>query len=353
MRRSRKEYEQAIQGYDRAARLRPDDPQILYDRVSVYLEAGRAADALRVLDEPHKSRLVFSTGSLRALVHSALGQGDLALEEANSAVASNSGVWDGYFAYLGRGTIYRSRNDCARAVEDFSRAIALNIPDQTALAQRAECRITLKQYADAVADLTELITRSPKTPAYYLSRANAYSFMNDNEGAMHDYDEAVALDPKNPFALGNRAMLYGKMGRFADGMPYIDAAIKLKPDSVDLYRLRAQLETDLHQTDKAVADYSSALDLKPDDLEALNGRAWLLNLTGQFSKAIEDYNRSIKVDPKIAWTWVNRGHAYTNFIGAAVATRIWANTKRRSTIFRQLLSLRIPTWKPVIHAQNR
>jgi tetratricopeptide (TPR) repeat protein len=320
MMRARKDYEQAIQAYARAAQLRPDDPQILFQRVSTYLEAGRVKDALHVLDEPRKTAAVMSLLSLRALVHSADGQEELALAEANQAVAFHAGAWEEYFAYLSRGTIYKGRKDCRSAVEDFTSAIALSMPEQTALAQRAECYATLKQYAAAAADLTDLIDKSPKAATHHLARANAYSQMDDHERAMLDYDQAISLDPQDPFARANRAMLFGKMGRFADGLPDIDSAIRMRSDSADFYRLRAKLETDLRQLDKAVADYGRAVELKPDDLENVNGSAWILNLAGQFSKAIDEYTHSIRIDPKSAWTWINRGHAYTNSGDCAHAT---------------------------------
>ena len=64
--------------------------------------------------------------------------------------------------------------------------------------------------------------------------------------------------------------------------------------------------------DKAIADYTEAIRLDPKFAEAYYNRGVAYENKGEYDKAIADYTEAIRLDPKYAEAYNSRGFAYGN-----------------------------------------
>ena len=62
--------------------------------------------------------------------------------------------------------------------------------------------------------------------------------------------------------------------------------------------------------DKAIAHYSEALRLNPKDADAYYNRGIAWERRGEYDKAIADYSEAIRLNPNYADAYYNRGIAW-------------------------------------------
>jgi tetratricopeptide (TPR) repeat protein len=64
------------------------------------------------------------------------------------------------------------------------------------------------------------------------------------------------------------------------------------------------------QYDQAILDYNKALKINPRYAEAYNNRGVIYRKKGQFDRAISDYNKALEINPRFAESYYGRGVCY-------------------------------------------
>jgi tetratricopeptide (TPR) repeat protein len=111
--------------------------------------------------------------------------------------------------------------------------------------------------------LNKVITLDPGSIKVYLSRADAYMSLGENEKAFEDFN----------------------------------TAIQLNPDAPDIYLKRGEIYSDLKQYEKALKDFNHAIRLKPNFANAYFERGKIYFATGVYNKALEDFTTALRIDP--------------------------------------------------------
>ncbi len=194
----------------------------------------------------------------RALLRLRLRAVEGAMEDVNRAidlVRDESGSPVLARALFERGSIFFSRRDYARALNDYDRALALR-PDYTVARrwrgetllelhryteavctfteclqaggpglvdahlvyrQRGQAYLRLGDYARAISDYTESLTRKDD-PAARLQRGWAYLFDDAPRPALADFEVALKAQPNSPDAHNGRGMARAQLGEVAEGI---------------------------------------------------------------------------------------------------------------------------------------
>jgi len=100
--------------------------------------------------------------------------------------------------------------------------------------------------------------------------------LGDNRSALEALDKALAQDPNNPALLSLRAQTYGNLGRWEEALRDAAKGLALAPGSMALMRTKALAE----------------------------------NRTRRYRDALETSERMIAADPRGAWGYGNRAHAW-------------------------------------------
>ena len=147
--------------------------------------------------------------------------------------------------------------------------------------------------------------------AFY-NRGYAYSTKRDRERAIADYDEALRLDPDYDHAYANRGLAYFAKGDFDRAIADYNRAIR---DQFQLLRRfynarRQRVPLPRGEFDRAIADYDEARSgSTPSSGFAYFNRGGAYRAKSDYENAIADYDAAIRLNPKDAVAYNNRGVA--------------------------------------------
>lgn len=182
--------DRAVADFDRAVELDPAYPQARLNRGNFYLDIGRYQQAIVDL-------ALFAEGNpdylpaLRSLARarSAAGLHARALVDFDVIVSRSPD----HEAFLNRGVARINAGRHEEAVEDLSRAIALNPGSADAHANRAFALVRLQRPDSALADFDRAIALDPARPVFYRLRGGVHDLLGDRPRACGDWQRACSL----------------------------------------------------------------------------------------------------------------------------------------------------------------
>ena len=179
---------------DAAEKLGPKNPAILNTRARAYVDAGKAAEALPMLD-----REISANPKSRGLLE-----------------------W--------RALAYVKSGQTAAALKDFASARALSAGNAGALNNLCWTEATLGVGLEAALDdCLAALSLQPAYPSFIDSKAFALLRLGRAKEAIETYDLAVRLRPQQAASLYGRGLAKRKFGMTAGGDADIAAAEKLNP----------------------------------------------------------------------------------------------------------------------------
>ena len=232
---ARHDFEHALDDLSKAVKLRPDDPEYLYQRALVYRQNGQAALALADLDQV----LTLNQDFLRAY----LPRAEIRLHEKDveGAIADLDAVDRLAPRQADLRFVLAERYE---AVNRFSRAIAQydlwlqNHPDDSkkAAALGARCRASAIENEDLAGGLADcnraLRIADKKNPNYghlFSNRGLLELRQANYDKAIADFDAALKTVPKNAFALYGRGVAKIRKNKATEGEADIAEAVKIAP----------------------------------------------------------------------------------------------------------------------------
>jgi tetratricopeptide (TPR) repeat protein len=169
--------DRAIQDYNEAIRLNPND---------AYAYGGRAT------------------------AYGIKGDFDRVIQDCDDAIRLNPNV---AMAYVDRGVAYASKGDYDRAIQDYDDAIRLSPNGALAYYSRGNAYIEMGDYNRAIHDLNEATRLSPKSTDAYLDRGDAYLFQSNLTAAIADYEHVISAAPSSGEAVYAALMLHVALKR--------------------------------------------------------------------------------------------------------------------------------------------
>jgi tetratricopeptide (TPR) repeat protein len=242
----------------------------------------------------------------RASVWVELDESDKALADCNQAIALNPKDSQ---AFCCRAVAWSDKKNKERALADFGNAIRLCPKFAKAYVLRATQFYETDDFERSIADCTEAIRIDPKRERAYALRAVArLSGRQDADGAIADSEEALRLDPKDSAAyLACASAWVGKQPERA--IQILDEEIRVIPSAL-AYSNRALMRFPLDEFDLAIADCNEAIRLDPKLACAWDNRGSAYLLKKQYDRAIADMTEALRIDSKRASTYSNRGCAW-------------------------------------------
>jgi len=162
-------YDRAIDDYNKAIRLDTKYPVGFYNRGLAYLRKGRIDRAIEDFDEAIRLNPKYA----KAFVNRAIAYREKA-------------QWE-FDAYLVEGR-YEDL-----AIRDLDKAIRLDRNDAIAFHNRGFVNTRMQRYDRAIQDFDEAIRLDPRVGSYFSSRAYALRFVGQYERAIADYRKALML----------------------------------------------------------------------------------------------------------------------------------------------------------------
>ncbi len=232
---------------------------------------------------------------LRAVLHQQAGDAAKALEDYSAAIA----IAPKSDHYAARARIYSKLGDAGKAIADLTVAITLEPSEVRLLHERALIYLSKGDTAAAIRDFDAMLQDTGSVPYAkqqpLAGRAKSFLALGDMTRAIADATAVLALNPKSSSAALTRAEAYLKTGDNILALADATTAIAGKVRDSDPYRLRAEARFMTGDVAGARSDIAMAEMLAPESTEvaklvkAVAGQVMMLGLGPAFGDAEEAY----------------------------------------------------------------
>ena len=303
------EFQEAVDCFSRAIKLRPDVAAGYRFRAYAYLELGDRVSALNDLDQAIRLKPDdVQAHADRAAELFAQKSYDLAIADCDRVLKQDSGRAPIYGL---RGRCHAERGDTESALRDFASAIEgdpENAPRY--LLWRAQLRLECEDYATARADCDEAIRLDPENAEAYHLHGMIDQQDEDVDSAIASFSEALRLDPMHSWARLGRAICHLEHQNLPAAIADCDRVILELPTVTRSYDVRGTARRALGDLEGALADFNESVRLAPQSVMAYNFRAGVHYARGEYAAAIRDHMEALKRDPRqagtfnqLAWIW--------------------------------------------------
>jgi tetratricopeptide (TPR) repeat protein len=313
-------YGAALEALERAIIANPDDYENYFVEGIVHARIGDFERAVvRIGDAiDRNSKLPFLYGH-RANAYRLLEQYDCAAEDYVHLVELDPHNPD---AHYGLGLICYEAGNPDTAMTHFSQAIEL-APGEMAYRQaRADAYAQLKQFNEAIRDLTVVINHHSNAGECWNERGLVYAVAERYTAAIADFTRAIALQGDVAAYYSNRALVYARLKRDTEAMADFSKAIELEPGNAQRYVARMEWHIARGDEELALVDIAQAIKAAPEDTALAAVRARLYIHFGRYEEAIEAWTALIRKGGPNEAAWYNeRGltHHHAKDYDSAVA----------------------------------
>ena len=318
-------HREAIQCYDEALQLNPQDSKVYNNRGTAYRALGQHEQALKDYDKAIELNPWYPHAyNNRGLAYRALKQYEQAVKDFDMVIQLHP--WYPY-AYNHRGLVYRALGQPEKAIQDFDMSIRLNPKDADSHNNRGLVYGALGDHERAIEDFTEAIRLDPTNAKTSYNRGLAYQMLGKSDEAIHDFDEAIRLDPAYSKAYFNRGIAVAALGQLLRSLKDLNEAIRLDPEYPHFYNTRGLVYRATGQMEKALQDFDEAIRLNRWFPHFFNNRGIILRALGRTDQALQDFNEAVKLNPKSAEALFNRA-AVLEQIDPRGAVKAWEDYLR-------------------------
>jgi tetratricopeptide (TPR) repeat protein len=236
-------YDKAVADYRRLTQMEPDDENLWYLLGRNQFRNGQLPDALKSLDRAiqlnakflpafhTKTRVLVDLHQYDAaskVIGAALNIGGTAmtyylqgevyrwqksLQKADWAYQEATKIDKGFIdAYIALAEIAANTNKARETLEAAEAALGIDPDSQEALIARSRGFALLKNYVDAIDDVSEAIKLNPNSISAYYWRGTYYRDSNKPREAIKDFETVLKFQPDNWQAIAAQADAYAKTG---------------------------------------------------------------------------------------------------------------------------------------------
>jgi len=196
----------AIEQFNLANKIEPENGQIYYNRAEAFLFLNRTEEALRDLDQSVLLNNKFAEAyDTRGKAKLRLGDFDAAIKDFSKAIELKPELESAWFNMA---TALLFKGEIQNALNDLNKAIQLNPQFAAALNNRGQVMLNLGKYNEAIADLNNAIEIEPRLSNAYNNRAKAFYAIRQFDLSIKDLNTSLKFNPKDGEVLKLRGICY-------------------------------------------------------------------------------------------------------------------------------------------------
>lgn len=295
---------QALSDYEQLIKINPKHSQAYVSRGHLNSKIGLDDEAIKDYTAAieHDNRN-FEAHYERGMIYNILGLYNEALKDFEKCSQLKPGAEIDFMT----GIVESKLGNEERAIHFFSAAIKFDKNNKNYYYHRADSKIKLGRYADALEDLIIANKLDEKDPYIYNKMGVANHFLRNYEKALFYFDKALEINPiVNEFNY-NRARTHVALKNYEKAIADFSMVIELAPDNLDTYLYRASAYSALGKYEEAENDYSKYIEMNPGNFSVFQKRADVRISLKKYEQALEDLNKTIELKPENANAYHNRG----------------------------------------------
>lgn len=281
----------ALQYYELAVNLQPNNVNYLYEYGKLLIELDRTSEA-RAIGE-RVIQLAPSDPRGYALAASAL----VWSEPTTAIPLALTGIELGVpFAPLhaALAVAYTNIGRYQEALQRGDLAIRIDPLDASARRSYSYPLIFTGRYNEAIAQLEQAIAINPRIVAPYFELASLYRRINQEEMAVAIYNRVLEIAPNNERAYLRLCETYASKGLFREGEPFCQRALDINPLYADAHRMQGQLRYSRRNYEGAIESFNTCIALGSNAVECYYLRGLAHYFLGQCDDAWRVLNESIR-----------------------------------------------------------
>ena len=307
---------QAIADYDQVIKLNPKSKEAYFSRGHLNSRVGLDDEAIKdyskLIELDSKN---YNAHYQRGLIYNIMGLFPEALTDFERCSKLKPGAEIDYIT----GVIESKLGNEDKAIIFFSNAIKFEKKNKNFYFHRADSKIKLGKYAEAIVDLEiaknidlQEITASGdslmKRDAYIYHRIGvAQHYLRNYDIALTNFNLAIDLNPIVNDFYYHRATTCMNLSKFEQAAADFSMVIELDPQGLDPYINRAMAYTELAKYSEAEADYSTYISMNPYNFFIYQKRADVRVSMKNMEGALSDLNVIVELKPENANAYFNRG----------------------------------------------
>ena len=300
-------YAEALEAYERAIALDPQDAFFHYHRGNALRRLKRYEEALVSFEQAiqlHPNDA--SSHYYRGRVLYALKRYEAALAAFEHAIELDPNL---AYAYNWKGNALRHLKRCEESLLAHGQAIALDPNDILFHYNKGIAFYTLKRYEEALVAYGRAVELDPNSANVHNARGSTLYGLKRYEEALAAYERAVELDPYNvSFHKNKGSALYG-LKRYAEALTAYEQAIQLEPDDASAYSGKGIALEGMWRYQQALEAYEQAIRLNPYEAVYHRNRGDALRALYRNEEALAAYERALELDPDNATLHHKKGRA--------------------------------------------
>ncbi len=204
--------------------------------------------------------------------------------------------------YLRRGRARLNLRELEGAIEDFTRAIALDDTLDDAYLWRGMARGRAGELDSAVADLTVYLRSNPKDSHGFTKRGVRHLWQGDLRSAEMDFRRAIALDPGNAEAHDDLGVILANRREYDRAHEQFTTVVELDPGYQKGWHNLAMVHYLTGRHERALHAVNESLRLAPNDGDGLRLKGQILLATGREQEALALFERADFAPGHKHWT---------------------------------------------------
>ncbi len=214
-------------------------------------------------------------------------------------------------ANVGAGHYYYLQKHFDQALPFFHQAIVHNPANKEAYIYKGRSQAALGQFKKAITTYNLGIQYSKiNNSKVYYSRGYARFMLKEYHEAIRDLTRYILANPNNSQALYLRGFALHYLGSAEEALRDYNTALMLDPKNANIFLNRANLLVSFQQYEQAFDDYNLALKYRPNHATTYYRRGTVLRYMGQLNNSIQDCRTATRLQPLYFYGWVcfAKGH---------------------------------------------
>lgn len=170
---------------------------------------------------------------------------------------------------------------------------------------RGMCRLRLKNYSEAEADMDQALKIAPEFMRAFESKNIIYSETRQYDKIIDNSGKALNIDNKNENFLKWISQAYMEKHDYNKALVYVDSALGINPDDLQSLNFKTGILHRLKKDEEAIEINNQILAKKPNDPGAYLNRGINYASLKQYDKAEADNNFAAKIDTSLAYIAYN------------------------------------------------
>ena len=327
----------AFEAADLAAEQHPNSTSIQLRRANVFLDKGRAVEALSLLKkleniEADNPELYISKG----MAYGMLGNVNGALKVFDKALTLDLDETENIlFSII---AVLQEQNYYQQSIPYMLRLIELDPDFKAHLYDLAYAYDKIEDYDNSIKYYLEYLEEDPFSDSAWYNLGIIYNKLDMYEKAIEAYDFALAINSLNIFALLNKANILNLTEKYSEAIEVYHEYIENEPDSFEAMTYLAECYEKTDDFIMAKKYYQAALDLAPDYADPWFGLGILALDSDNIEDSLRYFRKAVRLDNENPEFWYLLGHAHLKNNEPKIAIRCFREALKLNAYYNEIWS---------------